>query len=367
MWKSEDTLTTILTSQTMMEFMGRERSADATRLLIPEGRTQKTLEYLSTKREINVGFLCADSEDDSFSCQTVYSRSYNFSTAKNNPDDIFDVMFVDWNFLIDEKQLDRLHWRSSHVNQLNIVFLADHHHMFDFSIKVSRKANFFVHAHPTRVDYLNVYLNNNLGILHCAALQWPDRVLQFDLPKLINRPRVDKLYGGFSAYPGYDRNTVVEKYIEAMEDEMLWLTPYGDKGRYWGLSPLERLDEWTQYKCSLVVPINADISPRIFDALITGQIPIVSSDVIGLESAISASDLNKLPIVRFEAGNLESLHQAHSRAIALFDRDGIDGVLMRSEYARKHHSLNARFNTLSGYLENQINGAVSSINSRSGL
>src|SRR5262249_31398447 len=103
-----------------------------------------------------------------------------------------------------------------------------------------------------------------------------------------------------------------------------------------------RLKEWADHKVHLIVPVARDLSTRVFEALMTGQIPLVPHDVGDLDLVVPADQQAALPILRYHAGSIESAKTSLRDALARFDAEGEEGVARRHAFARDHHTLAAR-------------------------
>jgi len=126
--------------------------------------------------------------------------------------------------------------------------------------------------------------------------------------------------------------------------------------RYFGLSKTDQVREWCFYKTSVVIPVSADLSTRLFDALACGQLPIVSDVVMDLDRVISPDIQRSLPILKFRAGDFQSLRTMHAEAIRRFDEGGARAARGRHRYAMENHTL-----------ENRVASIVTTITSLSGL
>jgi hypothetical protein len=98
------------------------------------------------------------------------------------------------------------------------------------------------------------------------------------------------------------------------------------------------------------VPINRDVSNRIFEALMTGQIPLVPDDLPDFDRVIDPQIQAALPNLRYRAGDVESAEAGWRQGVMLFDAGGAAGVRRRHEFARDRHSLAARLADFAEFL-----------------
>jgi len=150
--------------------------------------------------------------------------------------------------------------------------------------------------------------------------------------------RCDALYGGFVKYPtAQARTNLVSAIMNKLSHHNLSLIDEDAREfNYFGLSPRARFKEWMSHKVSLVLPLHNDVSQRLFDALLTGQIPLVPSDLIDLDEIVSPGLRESLPIMTFTAGNADSAIDAYRRGLAAYDKAGVDGRERRHRFALGH-------------------------------
>src|SRR5207302_4079179 len=116
--------------------------------------------------------------------------------------------------------------------------------------------------------------------------------------------RRDALFGGYGRYVwAIERNRFIEAVASACPGHALIL---GKVDEYFHNSTADRLKTCVEHKVQLIVPIYRDVSTRIFEALMTGQIPLVPDDLFDLDRVIDPDIQASLPIVRYRAGDIES-------------------------------------------------------------
>ena len=151
--------------------------------------------------------------------------------------------------------------------------------------------------------------------------------------KYASLPRSDKGLFNYVIYENAPRAALMRGLSETLADVAEFkLMPSHDRTRYWMQSREARFVEWASYKCCVIVPLVADLSTRVFDALATGQIPIVPRDVKDLDIVIPPATQEALGIVRIENLDSQNVRAGISQAISNFDRDAHSGVLARLNY-----------------------------------
>jgi hypothetical protein len=117
------------------------------------------------------------------------------------------------------------------------------------------------------------------------------------------------------------------------------LLPPGDRRPYFSQERSDRLKEWLNYKVSLVLPIDRDVSTRLFDALYAGQTILAPRALDDLDEIIPPLDQAALGIFRLEEMTLAAVREAHAQAEAFFDEAGFAGAMARHAYAKERHML----------------------------
>lgn len=120
--------------------------------------------------------------------------------------------------------------------------------------------------------------------------------------------------------------------------DVLLMAP-DDRSRYFGKTRDERMREWLRYKTTLILPITHDLSTRVFDALLAGQVPVVPYRVLDFDGVVPPSEQQRLGIVRLANLDLPSIREGATKAVETYDRMGEDGALARHRYALDNHML----------------------------
>ncbi|HSS12538.1 MAG TPA: hypothetical protein VLL04_01505 [Rhizomicrobium sp.] len=227
------------------------------------------------------------------------------------------------------------------------VWFWDNHHHQGVNLRVATLADVIFVSHWHERRYLN--LPTVLAGVHIPAYsnQWSAGAIARYYPAGLPAERRDDLFGGFGRYAwAVERNRFIEAVSAACPEHHLTL---GKIDAYFSVSAAERLQTWVEHKVQLVVPINRDISTRVFEALMTGQIPLLPDDLPDLDSVIEPQIQAALPVLRYKAGDVEAAIAGWRQGLALFDRDGEAGVRRRYEFARDRHSLAARLGDFAGF------------------
>jgi len=269
-------------------------------------------------------------------CATVAGRSWQVTVGKELPDRV-DVLVISahgsdllapiWNL---RRQLP---------DAVCLVWLFDNHLSQIGNLRTVMAADGYFPSHAFCADYLFNPYSPNLGHLPAACLQWSRAELVEGLA--VPRLRADRFLAAFVDYPFAARHEFLGR-LGAVPEADLLLMPPGDRSRYRDKSTAERLAEWCSYKSSVVLPVERDLSTRLFDALASGQIPLVSDAVLDLDRVIPPAIQAQLPILRFRDGDIPALLAAHAEALRRFDAEGEAGLWRRVGFVLDGHLLQHR-------------------------
>lgn len=241
--------------------------------------------------------------------------------------------------------------RHQNVASLYFSWLWDHHHhQLDF-IRTAVLADvvFVSHWFSGARDYLNHPLVLPGSHVPCFCRQWSPTLMAKSFPRGLPTDRGDEPYGGFGRYQWLsERNRFIDELRHHFPS--IWS---GDIEDYFRLPIEDRLGSWVGRKVHLVIPVYNDVSIRIWEALMTGQIPLVPHDVPDLELIVSKELQESLPIIRYEPLSVESVLMAWRTALDRFIADGPAGIQRRHEYARDHHSLESRLSMFARFVRRQ--------------
>lgn len=224
-------------------------------------------------------------------------------------------------------------------------FWDNHHHMF-VNYSVAEALDVAVPGHAFAAGYLANRRSVLAAPVPLCVTQWSAREAERCFATGMGKPRHDALYGGFVRY-GFAkrRNEFVERLQEAGFDRLSFLEE-ATLQSYFGRSGEDRFADWMGHKVSLCLPLARDLSQRLFDALVTGQVPIVSSDIDDLDAVIPPAMQEALPIIRFDRYEVADVREAHARALAAYDAGGEAAALERHRYALDHHTFEVRISQI---------------------
>jgi hypothetical protein len=212
------------------------------------------------------------------------------------------------------------------------IFVAwdwDNHHWLSLSTFLASHCDLYAPAHHENLFLLSRYNAHIAGPVYCSTVQWSREFLARQLPQIITTERSNEPLGKHIPYAPFTyRNRVVSTLNQTYPS-----IGFSDRS-FHVRTPEERLKEWMAHKVHWIVPVLNDVAIRIFDALITGGIPLVPESMRLLP-----------PIHRIGRRNIEFYgpddimdpRPLVARANALFDAGGADMIAERQRYALDHH------------------------------
>lgn len=234
--------------------------------------------------------------------------------------------------------------RHRHPSAFILAWLWDNHVSRDTNLKTAAASDGFFLSHAFAAPAYASLKSICLGHLPLCCAQFARAEIEAVFGQ--TSARSDDLLATYVDYPAHQtRSLFLRRLAAEIPNSNVRLMPQGDRHAYFDMTKQDQLREWCGHKTSVVVPLNADLSTRFFDALACGQIPIVSSEVRDLDRVVSSEWQARLPVIRYEANDFASLRAAHARAIAAFDRAGQEGAYARHRFALEHHLLQARIAT----------------------
>jgi hypothetical protein len=228
-------------------------------------------------------------------------------------------------------------------NAVCLVWLFDNHLNYVGNLRTVLAVDGYFPSHAFCSDYLLNPHSANFGHLPACCIQWNESEIREGLA-LAGR-RSDRFLAAFVDYPFSRRHEFLHR-LRAVPEANLLLMPPEDRTRYSNKSRAQQLAEWCGHKTSLVVPVERDLSTRLFDALVCGQIPLVSDAVLDLGRVFSPEVQAALPILTYRDGDVASLLATHAEALRRFDAEGEAGIRRRHGFVAAGHLLRHRLGAI---------------------
>ncbi|HVZ23340.1 MAG TPA: hypothetical protein VG871_19845 [Vicinamibacterales bacterium] len=253
--------------------------------------------------------------------------------------------------------------RDSAYGGVVVAWLWDNHHARDRNLEVAKRADITIAAHDCHADYLT-----NHGLLFRSVMlgsaQWTAHEARALWDSVdLTAARSQDLYGGFGRYRGSGRTAHLERLIASAQYPALYFVD-GPKAQgyfnYFAMSSEERFRHWARFAVSLCLPYRNDLGLRFFDAWLTGQIPIATSDIPELESdwARPHRDRDFVLAASYEPADINA---AHARALELFRAGGRDGQVARHRLALGHHLFQHRVERILALLREAASHGVEAV------
>jgi hypothetical protein len=220
-----------------------------------------------------------------------------------------------------------------------LLWMWDNHHRYYQNLRTVLAVDGYFPCHSFSADYLLNPYSAHLGHVPMCCAQW--RLPEIAAVLAAAPPRSDKFLAAYVNYGGEAHRPFLSRLQDVPQAELV-LMSVPEWGRYFARTKAEQIAQWCSYKTSVVVPVERDLSLRMFDGLVCGQIPLVSDAVIDLDRVVAPEIQAALPILRFRDGDIPSLLAAHAEALRRFDAEGETGIRRRHDFVANGHMLHHR-------------------------
>jgi hypothetical protein len=232
-----------------------------------------------------------------------------------------------------------------HDKTLFVVWDWDNHHWIEHSVFCAAHCDLYVPAHHENLYLMSRYNWSVAGPVYTASVQWSRRFLTDRTEFLLSVPRSDAPLGKHVLYPFFPfRNSVVQTLSSHYPS--IGFT----QQNYHSCTPEDRIGEWAGHKLHWIMPVLNDVPIRIFDALITGGLPIVPAS---LQSLAPFSTFPREHILFFPPEAILQPQKLVTEALARFDDGGLDQMMARHRFALDHHHGSARVHEILGHAKDR--------------
>ena len=205
----------------------------------------------------------------------------------------------------------------------------DNHHWLDLSAPLAAQSDIYAPGHHENLYLLSRYNWVIAGPIYCASVQWPRQLLVDSLPEMITTQRSNFPLGKHIPYAAFEfRNQVLSTLSQTFPS-----IGFSDR-TFHVRNTQDRLKEWIGHKLHWISPVLNDVPIRVFDALITGGIPVVPESMRYLHPLSQISDRDILVYTAHDIINPVPLIE---RGVALFDEGGANAIVERHRYALANH------------------------------
>jgi len=228
--------------------------------------------------------------------------------------------------------------RSDKVGYIPVWFW-DNHHLFADTTRISivSDVSFCAHYYPS--GYMMKSFQNWGTFVALASIVWTeDEVVSFR--EKYFHARDSKMYGGYNSYEQWPDRDLFLNQIKNSElpNDIQIFGHYPDKNLhpYYSLSIEDKFAAYCKNKVTLCSSFGSNTTIRMFDALLTGSVVILTDDVKDLRMIFNEEQQSKLGI--FKASKIISdIKKVFSDAIDFYDSKGINGCFERSDFILRNH------------------------------
>jgi hypothetical protein len=230
------------------------------------------------------------------------------------------------------------------------VFVAwdwDNHHWLELSTFLAAHSDLYAPAHHENLYLLSRYNWLTVGPVYCASVQWSRKFLADHLPEMLYAERSSEPLGKHIPYAPFNfRSRVITTLSQHYPS-----IGFSDRS-FHVRTPEERLKEWYSHRVHWIVPVLNDVPIRIFDALVTGGIPIVPESLRFLPPV---NAISRDYILFYGPNDIVNPEKLVMRANALFEDGGRDQLVARHRFALEYHHGDCRVRQMLGYVAEALN------------
>ncbi len=222
-----------------------------------------------------------------------------------------------------------------------VVWDWDNHHWLDLSPFLAAHSDVYAPAHHENLYLLSRYNWRIVGPVYSSSVQWPRKYLEEQLQGMLEMERSDAPLGMHIPYSPFSFRLQMITTLNQFYPSIGF-----SSHSFHGRSSADRLKEWCSHKTHWIAPVLNDVPIRIFDALVTGGIPIVP------ESLRFLPPVNAIPrnfIAFYSATDIVQPQDCVARANGLFDAGGRDGMVARHQLALQHYHGDASIRQMLAY------------------
>lgn len=229
------------------------------------------------------------------------------------------------------------------------IFVAwdwDNHHWLELSTFLAAFSDIYAPAHHENLYILSRFNWLLVGPVYCACVQWSRAFIEEHFPEIVSRSRSNDPLGKHIPYTTFRFRQQVLSSLSQYYPSIGFSDPSFHKR-----TELDRWQEWCGHKAHWIVPVLNDVPIRIFDALITGGIPIVP------ESLRFLPPLDALPedfLVGYNPLDVLRPQEVVEKANRRFDLQGEEGIRARNRLAIEKHHGDVRIQQILDFVERAL-------------
>jgi hypothetical protein len=241
--------------------------------------------------------------------------------------------------------------RKENLADFFFVWTFDNHHHRDANMIVNALADVIIPSHKFCANYMRSPCTILGAHVPLGTNQWSRAKARVLYAASMRLARRDGLHGGFVTWWDEDRIKLAAECRARLPENAIRLIDRNERHSYFGLSAEDRWHEWASHKVELVLPLTCDLSFRLFDSLLVGQVPLVPTWCKDLDDVIPVEMQEALPVIRFGTATAEAVEIAWREAIRRFDAGGEAGMRRRHLYALENHHVVNRLKAICSQID----------------
>lgn len=200
----------------------------------------------------------------------------------------------------------------------------DNHHQIAESLNLAVLSDFYVPCHPHNNETFQAATNAMGAPVSAGVIQWSRAYLTEHRERLLAVSRNPAPLGRHIVYPQFpERNAMLQSLNTHFQHVGPSTRTYHDR------TELDRLDEWASHMSHWIVPTRDDLPIRVFDALITGGLPILPASLKDLPALSPLQD----HLFYFKPTDVDAPYAIAKAATDQFRAQGEAGVIARHDLA----------------------------------
>jgi hypothetical protein len=239
-------------------------------------------------------------------------------------------------------------FREANPQALFVVWDWDSQHWLQMSCLLAMQSDFYVSASSDNAFLLSHFNPHILGPVFAGVHQW-SRAFLFERFDMLTAPRADTPFGPHVHYAKYPKRSRAVAALAKHFDSVRFAD-----NQFKARSDEDNLREWAGYKSHWIVPVLGGVPIRVYNALITGGIPLVPGFYRNLPEI---AGLGTSPLF-YEVHDLIEPQAIAALANQRFDSEGHGALLQRVSDALATQHVDARCAQLLGLLQDSIAGLL---------
>jgi len=233
-------------------------------------------------------------------------------------------------------------------DSLIAIWDFDNHHNLAPTFSMAAFCDLYIPCHEQNIGQI-AQLNESISAPTSAAvIQWSRQFLKDNISIIANTTRHTEPLGRHIFYKEFwTRNSNAQKLKKWFEHVGL----FGDN--YHQLNHEDRLREWSSHMTHWVLPTFNDVPIRIFDALITGGIPLAPLTLRNHPSLMCVKE----HVFFYDEADLDDPRTITQAANERFISQGIDGILKRHQLAMEQGHIDGRVAQMIALIEDNFRAA----------